>query len=69
MTLFNYDNCPYKNIKCKSVVALTNILIVNVCNLIDGYIRIICFDCWYLMDEEEHFMRDKDIPEEGLEKA
>ena len=21
------------------------------------------------MDEEEHFMRDKDIPEEGLEKA
>ena len=69
MTLFNYDNCPCKNKKCKSVVALANSLPVDVCNLIGGYIRVTCFDCWYLMDEEEHFMRNKDIPEEGLEKA
>ena len=27
-----------------------------------------CFDCWHLLDEEEQFMRNKDIPEEGLEK-
>ena len=39
MTLFNYDNCPCKNKKCKSVVALANILPVNVCNLIGGYIN------------------------------
>ena len=58
-----------EKIKCKSVVALANILPVNVCNLIGGYIRVTCFDCWYLMDEEEHFMRDKDIPEKGLKKA
>ena len=69
MTLFNYDNCPCKNKKCKSVVALANILPVNVCNLIGGYIKPTCFDCWYLRDEEEHFMSDKNIPEEGLEKA
>ena len=69
MTLFNYDNCPCKNNKCKSVVALANILPVDVCNLIGGYIKPTCFDCWYLRDEEEHFMRNKDIPEEGLEKA
>ena len=69
MTLFNYDNCPCKNKKCKSVVALANILPVNVCNLIGGYIKPTCFYCWYLRDEEEHFMRNKDIPEEGLEKA
>ena len=68
MTLFNYDHCPCKN-KCKSVVALANILPVDVCNLIGGYIRETCFDCWYLMDEEENFKRNKDIPEEGLEKA
>ena len=55
--------------KFKSVVALANILPVNVCNLIGGYIKPTCFDCWYLRDEEEHFMRNKDIPEEGLEKA
>ena len=69
MTLFNYDNCLCKNKKCKSVVALANILPVNVCNLIGGYIKPTCFDCWYLRDEEEHFMSDKNIPEEGLEKA
>ena len=69
MTLFNYDNCPCKNNKCKSVVALANILPVDVCNPIGGYIKPTCFDCWYLRDEEEHFMRNKDIPEEGLEKA
>ena len=69
MTLSNYDNCPCKNKKCKSVVALANILPVNVCNLIGGYIKPTCFDCWYLRDEEEHFMSDKNIPEEGLEKA
>ena len=70
MSLFNYDSCPCKNKKkCKSVVALANILPVDVCNLIGGYITVTWFDCWYLMDEEEHFMRNKDIPEEGLEKA
>ena len=69
MTLFNYDNCPCKNNKCKSVVVLANILPVDVCNLIGGYIRVTCFDCRYLMEEEEHFMRNQDIPEEGLEKA
>ena len=69
MTLFNYDNCPCKNKKCKSVVALANILPVNVCNLIGGYIKPTCFDCRYLREEEEHFMSDKNIPEEGLEKA
>ena len=69
MTLFNYDNCPCKNKKCKSVVALANILPVDVCNLIGGCIKPTCFDCWYLRDEEEHFMSDKNIPEEGLEKA
>ena len=55
--------------KCKSVVALANILPVDVCNLIGGYIKPTCFDCLYLRDEEEHFMGDKNIPEEGLEKA
>ena len=58
MTLFNYDNCPCKN-KCKSVLALANILPVDVCNLIGGYIRVTCFDCRYLMEEEEHFMRNR----------
>ena len=69
MTLFNYDNCPCKNKKCKSVVALANILPVNVCSLIGKYSKKMCFNCWYLRDEEEHFMRDRHIPEEGLEKA
>ena len=50
-------------------MALANILPVDVCNLIGGYIREPCFDCWYLMDEEENFKRNRDIPEEGLEKA
>ena len=69
MTLFNYDSCFCKNQNCKSVVALANILPVNVCNLIGGYIKPTCFDCWYLMGEEEHFMRGRTIPEAGLEKA
>ena len=69
VTLFNYDNCFCKNENCKSVVALANILPVNVCNLIGGYIKPTCFDCSDLMEAEEHFVRDKQIPEEGLEKA
>ena len=69
MTLFNYDNCPCKHEYCKSVVALAHIFPGNVCTLMGGYIKTTCFDCWYLMNEEEHFMRDKNIPEEGLEKA
>ena len=69
MALFNYDNCPWKNVRCKSVVALANIFPVSVCNLIGDYSKPTCFDCLYLLDEEEHFMRDKDIPEEGLEEA
>ena len=68
MTRFNYDNCPCKNANCKSVVALANILPVDVCNLIRGYIKPTCFDCSDLLDAEEHFVRDKDIPE-ALEKA
>ena len=69
MTLFNYDKCPCKNKKFKSVVGLANILPVDVCNLIGGCIKPTCFDCRYLREEEEHFMSDKNIPEEGLEKA
>ena len=54
--------------KCKSVVALASILPVNVCNLIGGYIKPTCFDCWYLRDEEEHFMSDKHIPKKVWKK-
>ena len=69
MTLFNYSNCFCKNENCTSVVALTPILPVNVSNLIGDYSKPTCFDCWYFRYVEEHFMRDKDIPEEGLKKA
>ena len=51
------------------MVALANILPVNVCNLIDDYSKMDCFKCRCLKLKEMDFMKDRDLPEEGLEKA
>ena len=65
MSQVNYDNCPCKK-KCKPVVALANILPVDVCNLIGGYIRVTCFNCWYLMDEEEERFNNRKMYYQAL---
>ena len=69
MTLLNYSNCHCKKLRCKKVVATANILPVNVCNIIDGYSKMDCFKCRCLKLKEQDFVKDRDFPEEGLEKA
>ena len=54
---------------CENVVALTNILPVNVCNIIDDYSKMDYFKCCCLKLKEKDFMKGRDLPEEGLEKA
>ena len=51
------------------MVALANILPVNVCNILDGYSKMDCFKCRCLKLKEMDFRKDGDLPEEGLEKA
>ena len=69
MALFNYSNCHCKKIRCENVGAIANILPVNVCNIINDYSKMDCFKCRCLKLKEMYFMKDKDLPEEGLEKA
>ena len=47
---------------------LSKILPVNVCNLIGEY-NSKCFKCRTLYLKEEVFMKDKVLPDEGLERA
>ena len=68
MTLFNYEHCKVcKNITNDMKTELSKILPANVCNLIGEY-NSKCFKCRTLYLKEEEFMKDKVLPDEGLEK-
>ena len=69
MTLFTYDNCKCRKINNKNVVALANILPVSMCKTIGEYSNIRCDKCRFLLLKEQEFMKNQDMPDEGLEKA
>ena len=69
MTLFNYEHCKICRRKNKDIkTEPSKVLPVNVCNLVGGY-NIRCYKCWSLHLKEIEFMTNKDLPDEGLEKA
>ena len=69
MTLFSYEHCK----RCKkrnneNKLELSKVLPVNVWNIIVGY-NVSCLKCKSLHSKDVKFMKDKELPDEGLEKA
>ena len=69
MALLNYSNCSCKNSRCENVVALANIVSVNVCNIIDDYSKMGWFTCRWLKEKEGSLMKEPYLHDDGLEKA
>ena len=69
MTLFNYQKCKCcKKNSNDMKTELSKVLPVHVCNIVGEY-NIKCLRCRVLYLMEIDFMKDKTLPDEGLEKA